>query len=186
MKELSMYTSIDLDRPSAAAHARRTWRSKAAVTSAALTAITGIGLGLAEPASADAPTSYTVSSHSQSWNGGCEAWASVTYYPNSDTAVMNSTVRSPYLFAACRLRTHLQVQGEDGVWEGADQFVTACAVLDPTCASTISTGDQTLVGQTPGLTAELARINKILVKHHQEPLSGQDLVTGVSISFSQA
>jgi hypothetical protein len=158
-----------------------------AVTSLALSAAAGASVAVAGPASAAQPSSYTVSTDWKSdWNGGCSAKATVTYYPGSDTAVMNTTVRSPYWFAACRVRTHLQVKTASGIFEGVDQYVTACAVLDPSCASTQSTGDQTFNSASPAFTGFVNSLNAQLEELGLPPTTRQAVARGISISFSKA
>jgi hypothetical protein len=163
-------------------------RRAAALTAVGLAVLTCSGAALAIPANAAAqPTSYTVSAPwTYDWNGGCGAKATATYYPATDTAVINSTAMSPYLFAGCRLRTHLQVEVAGALFEGADQYVTACAVLDPGCASTRSTGNQTFTGQTPTFTAFVESLNAQLESLGLRKTTRQAVARGISISFSKA
>jgi hypothetical protein len=152
-----------------------------------LLAATVLAIAVPSQASAAQPASYTVSKDWQyDWNGGCGAKATVTYYPATDTAVMNTTVTSPYLFAACRVRTHLQVVTVNAVFDGADQYATACAVLDPSCASTQSTGNQTFVGATPTFTGFVDALNAQLVALGLPPTTRQEVARGINVSFSRA
>jgi hypothetical protein len=164
---------------------RLTWRITTVL--AALMTMAAATTVLADSAAADQPASYTVSKPwTYDWNGGCGAKATVTYYPTSDTAIMNTTVSSPYLFAACRVRTHLQVQISGAVFDGVDQYVTACAVLDPTCASTRTTGDVSFSNAAPTFTAFVDNLNAQLAALNLPPTTRQAVARGISISFSNA
>jgi len=155
------------------------------VTSLAVGAL-ALVTACALPAQAAAqPSSYTVETGWRSdWNGGCAAKATVTYYPSTNKAVMNTTVQSPYAFAACRVRTHLQVRTANTVFEGVDQRETACAVLDPTCASTISTGDQTYSNASPSFADYVDDLNAALDESGLPRTNRQALARGIEVSFS--
>jgi hypothetical protein len=118
------------------------------------------------------------------YNGYCAAEAHVDYYPGSDTAYIQTTVRDPYLFADCKVHTHVWVQTKNNVYPGAAQGAMACAVLNPTCASTQSyTG--TFSGQTPDLTALVESVNQALSDAGLPPTYTRlQATTGIQVSFS--
>src|SRR2546421_6407241 len=109
-----------------------------------------------------APASYTFDTGWQeTWDGGCRARSTGTYYPASDQTAMSTTVQSPYLFAACRVNAHVMVGTRNQVFDGATQYAMACAVTDPTCAST-QTRNDTYQPSSPALTAYVESVNATL------------------------
>jgi hypothetical protein len=136
---------------------------------------------------AAAPTSYTSDTGWQdTWDGGCRARSTATYYPASDQTVIATTVQSPYLFAACRVNAHVRVGTRNQEFDGATHYAMACAVTDPTCAST-QTRDGTYQPSSPALTAYVESINATLGDLGLPPTATrQALVTGISISLSKA
>jgi hypothetical protein len=146
------------------------------------------GAASAATTSAANPPPPSVYSTDTGWvtdyNGYCAVEAHVDYYPGSDTAYIHTTVRDPYLFAACRVHTNVWVDTKNDVFQGATQGAMACAVLDPTCASTLSyTG--TYSGQTPGLTALVDTVNQALIDAGLPPTyTRAQATTGIQVSFS--
>jgi hypothetical protein len=141
--------------------------------------------GAASAATPPPPSVYTINTGwVTDYNGNCAVEAHVDYYPGSDTAYIQTTVRDPYLFAACRVHTHVWVQTKSNVFAGATQGAMACAVLDPSCASTLSyTG--TYSGQTPGLTALVDTVNQALIDNGLPPTyTRAQATTGIQVSFS--
>jgi hypothetical protein len=100
----------------------------------------------------------------QDFDGDCQARAAVTYYPAIDRVHIDTTVTSPYWFAACRVHTHVWVVTTEGQFPSAVHFAMACAVRDPNCPAT-----QRWVADYDGHTA---------------PLRGQ--ITGIRVAFSKA
>ncbi|MEU8263472.1 hypothetical protein AB0C02_22950 [Micromonospora sp. NPDC048999] len=146
----------------------------------------GVMLAGTAPASAGTATSYTVTRESSTFDGGCYAKATVTYYPGSDTAHFETMVTSPYWFAACRVNTHLYVQGKSTQWTSAVHFAMACAVGDPTCSST-----QTRIGDyqscTPSLTAYVDSVNDALAAAGQpRTYTRTQAAESISIAFTKA
>lgn len=104
----------------------------AAAVSAAL--VGGLGTTSAE---ASIPSVYHVVTPWQYYDGGCRAQAELYYYPASNTAQVRTNVSDPYWFAACRVNTKVDFDTNFTViTDGPLQSAMACAVLDPTCAST--------------------------------------------------
>src|SRR5882724_5145276 len=99
------------------------------VISMAVTAviITGAPAAHAAEASYSSDTGWNTS-----WNGGCGAQATATYFPVSDQTVITTTVQSPYLFAGCRVSAHVMIGTRNRSFDGATHVVGTCAVLDPT------------------------------------------------------
>jgi hypothetical protein len=156
---------------------------------AAASAVLASTAGAASAATASAanppPSVYSIDTGwVTNYNGNCAVEAHVDYYPGSDTAYIQTTVQDPYLFAACRVHTHVWVQTKSNVFAGAVQGAMACAVLDPSCASTQSyTG--TFSGQTPGLTALVDSVNQVLVDNGLPPtFTRTQATTGIQVSFS--
>jgi hypothetical protein len=164
----------------------------ARVTRAAVTAFTMLAASLgvvalgATPAAAGTQDKYTVSKSSSSFNGGCEASATVSYWPGTDTATFTTTVKSPYLFAACRVNTRLFVQGTSTQWNSATHYTMACGVTDTTCASTQTTSG-TYYAATPSLTAYVDSVNDALESMGLErSMTRKKAVESISIEFSKA
>ncbi|MDS0134292.1 MULTISPECIES: hypothetical protein [unclassified Amycolatopsis] len=139
------------------------------------------GLSAAAP-----PNVWRVDGSSDTWNGGCWASAHADYYPANDQAEMSTTVRSPYLFAACRVNAQLWIETASGSFPSAVNYGMACAVWDPTCAST-----QTWPGNhnnaTPDLTAFVAAVNATLQTLGLPPTYTRAMaITGVHLTFSNA
>ncbi|MEV6376272.1 hypothetical protein [Micromonospora musae] len=157
-----------------------------AATLAVVAASLGVALAGAAPASAGTQDSYTITKTSNTVNGGCTVRATVTYYPGSDTANFQTTVTSPYWFAACRVNTNLYVKGRTTQWNGAVHFAMACAVTDPSCASTQTwVGDY--YGRTPGLTAFVDSVNDGLESRGLErDFTRKEAVEGIDIAFTNA
>src|SRR5690349_11770813 len=108
-----------------------------AMAAIVLAAVTGTVVSGATPAAAGTVDKYTIDTGWVSdWNGGCSAKAHVDYYPGSDTAYFETTVQSPYLFAACRVNTQVWAQTTANSYPGAAHYAMACGVFDPGCAST--------------------------------------------------
>ncbi|MFE0593463.1 hypothetical protein [Micromonospora echinospora] len=164
----------------------------ARVTRAAMAAATVLAASLgvvalgATPAAAGTKDSYTVTKSSSSFDGGCVAEATVTYWPGSDTAAITTTVRNPYLFAACRVNTSLFVQGTSTQWNSAVHFTMACAIGDTTCSST-QTRSGTYNNATPSLTAHVDSVNDALAAMGMpRSYDRKTAVEGISIEFSKA
>jgi hypothetical protein len=143
--------------------------------------------GAASAASADAPPSvYSADIAWVNYDGTCSAKAHVDYYPGSDTAYIQTIVKDPYLFVACRVHTQVWVQTRNNVYAGAIQGAMACSVLDPKCAST-QTYTGTFSGQTPGLTAYVDGVNATLIDLGLPPtFTRTSATTGIRVSFSKA
>ncbi|MEV4808964.1 hypothetical protein [Micromonospora avicenniae] len=157
-----------------------------AATLAVAAASLGVMLGSAAPASAGTLDSYTITKTSNTVNGGCTVKATVTYYPGSDTAHFQTTVTSPYWFAACRVNTNLYVKGRSTQWNSAVHFAMACAVTDPSCASTQTwVGDY--YGRTPSLTAYVDSVNDGLeAAGLPRDYTRKKAVEGIDIAFTNA
>jgi hypothetical protein len=132
------------------------------------------------------PSVWRVDGSSDTWNGGCRALAHADYYPASDQAVMSTTVTSPYWFAACRGYAQLWIETSSGSFPSAANYAMACAVLDPTCASTqTTTGDYG--SATPALTAFVAAVNDALQAAGLPPTYTRAMaVKGVHLTFANA
>lgn len=103
-----------------------------AAVSAAL--VGGVGTTAAE---ASIPAVYHVTTPWQNYDGGCKAQAELYYYPASNTAQLTTNVSDPYWFAACRVNTKVYFDTNlTVITDGPSQSAMACAVLDPSCAST--------------------------------------------------
>lgn len=136
---------------------------------------------------ATSPTSYTIDTGWVSnFDGGCQAKAHVVYYPGSDQAHIETTVTSPYWFAACRVNTQVWVETRVGSFPGAVHYTMACGVFDPSCASTrFSVNDY--FGQTPGLTAHVASVNAALeAMGLPATYTRTQAVTGIRVVFTKA
>jgi hypothetical protein len=163
---------------------------KALATAGAVSAlITSLAFGFAGTAQAATapPSSYTVDTGWVSdFNGGCQAKAHVVYYPGSDQAHIETTVTSPYLFAACRVNTQVFVGTKTATYPGAVHYAMACAVLDPSCASTqLQSGDY--YGQTPQLTSFVDSLNDALEAAGLPRTYTRALATtGITVVFSKA
>jgi hypothetical protein len=96
-----------------------------------------------------------------SWDGGCVASTHAEYFPANDQSVMSTTVTSPYWFAACRVQAQLWIETRAGAFPSAANNAMACAVLDPSCAST-QTSTNSFFGSTPALTAFIDSVNDAL------------------------
>ncbi|SCL63104.1 hypothetical protein GA0070606_3739 [Micromonospora citrea] len=164
----------------------------ARVTRAALTAVTMlaaslgvVGLG-ATPAAAGTQDKYTVTKWSNSFDGGCVAESTVSYWPGTDTASITTTVSNPYLFAACRVNTRLYVQGTSTQWNSAVHYTMACGITDTSCSST-RTVSGTYYSATPSLTAYVDSVNDALEAMGQErSFTRKKAVESISIEFSKA
>jgi hypothetical protein len=122
----------------------------------------------------------------QDWNGGCQARATGTYYPANDQVVITTTVTSPYLFAACRVKAQVWVRTAAGEFPSAVHYTMACGVLDASCAST-QTSTGSYVAATPGLTAYVDSVNATLSQlGYPATFSRQQAVTGVRVTFAKA
>ncbi|MFG3699773.1 hypothetical protein ACGF5C_17895 [Micromonospora sp. NPDC047620] len=164
----------------------------ARVTRAAVTAFTMLAASLgvvalgATPAAAGTQDKYTVSKSSSSFDGGCVAESTVSYWPGSDTATFTTTVRNPYLFAACRVNTRLFVQGTSTQWNSAVHYTMACAITDTTCSSTQTTTG-TYSSATPSLTAYVDSVNDALeAMGMPRSFTRKQAVESISIEFSKA
>jgi len=116
------------------------------------------GLRVATPP----PSRWTVDTGTDdTWNGACTASTHADYYPANDQAQMATTVSSPYLFAACRVNAQLWIETRAGSFPSAVNYAMACAVWDPTCAST-QTWPGNYYGATPSLTAFVESVNDAL------------------------
>jgi hypothetical protein len=120
------------------------------------------------------------------WNGGCGAEAYAVYYPINDQALIETTVQSPYWFAACRAKAQVFVHTDVGIFPSAVHYATACAVTDPTCASTQTTVGE-YWGQTPGLTAHVNQINETLVSLGLPPsYTAKQAVKKIEVTITNA
>jgi hypothetical protein len=109
---------------------------KGTVAAAAVSAALLGGLGTTS-AEASIPNVYHVVTPWQSYDGGCQAQAELYYYPASNTAQLRTNVYDPYWFAACRVVTKVDFDTNFTVIsDGPSQPAMACAVFDPSCAST--------------------------------------------------
>jgi hypothetical protein len=71
------------------------------------------------------------------YDGGCQARTTLDYWADTNTIAMKTDVTDPYWFVACRVNAHPQFISSKGlIDDGPTQGQMACAVLDPTCAST--------------------------------------------------
>jgi hypothetical protein len=95
-----------------------------------------LGVG-AMPASADVPAQYQVSTPWTNYDGGCQAQTELYFWAASNTVQMKTSVYDPYLFAGCWVNAKVNFDTSSGVvGDGPTQRAMACAVMDPTCAST--------------------------------------------------
>jgi hypothetical protein len=78
-----------------------------------------------------------------SYDGGCQARTQLLYWAGSNVASVDTQVKDPYWFAACRVNATLIFDTPAGPSSGPTQAAMACAVLDPSCASSTDTGWQT-------------------------------------------
>ncbi|MFD2763269.1 hypothetical protein [Micromonospora eburnea] len=159
---------------------------------AAATAFTMLAASLgvvavgATPAAAGTQDMYTVTKYSNTFNGGCEAQATVYYWPGTDTASFTTRVTSPYLFAACRVNTHLFVRGKSTQWTSATHYTMACGITDTSCASTQTT-TATYNGATPSLTAYVDSVNDALeAMGMPRSMNRKTAVESIAIEFSNA
>ena len=137
-------------------------------------------------AAATPPTVWFAVNSSNAWDGACVALADAQYYPANDQADINTTVNSPYWFAACRVNAQLWIDTAGGSYPSAANYAMACAVRDWTCAST-----QTTTGNyydaTPALTAFVASVNNALQAAGLPPTYSRAMaVTGVRLTFANA
>jgi hypothetical protein len=89
------------------------------------------------PALAAISSPQYVDSGWQYYDGGCQARTQAIYYPATNTISMKTDVSDPYLFVACRVDAKaIYDTNLRPVEDGATNPGMACAVLDPTCAST--------------------------------------------------
>jgi hypothetical protein len=109
------------------------------------------------------PDPYTVDTGWVNYDGGCQAHTQLHYSGSTNTLQMKTDVKDPYLFVACRVavtaildegaydpqngnRTRNPLPHFPGGAVNANpvQSMMACAVLDPSCASTTYGGWQTI------------------------------------------
>ncbi|MFG2109863.1 hypothetical protein [Micromonospora chersina] len=132
------------------------------------------------------PSVWTLSKRETTYDGGCDATTSVSYYPANDQAVMRTTITDPYWFAACRANARLWINTNGGSFPSAVNYAMACAVTDASCAST-QTWTGNYYGATPQLTAYVDSVNAALVSMGLPPTySRAQAVTGISITHSKA
>src|SRR4051812_2006003 len=100
-------------------------------------ALLGVGFGAA-PALADIPTpEYHGDTDWVNYDGGCKARTQFIYYSQTNKITMKTDVYDPYWFVACRVNAKAVFDTRRGpVNDGPTQTMMACAVTDPTCAST--------------------------------------------------
>jgi hypothetical protein len=111
----------------------RTLRRRLLVALAPLALLAGIG---AAPAMA-VPAQTYVDTGWVNYDGGCQARTQAYYYTGSNKITMKTDVSDPYWFVACRVSAKPIFDTNLGpVSDGPTQFMMACAVFDPTCAST--------------------------------------------------
>jgi hypothetical protein len=90
----------------------------------------------ASSALAAIPNPYHYDTDWRQLDNGCLARAEVNYWSSSNRLEMRTSVRSPWLFAGCRVNAHPVFYGTFGpIDDGPTQFAAACAVWDPTCPS---------------------------------------------------
>lgn len=156
-------------------------------TVVATASLAALAAGSANAATAPKPDVWsTDTGWVTNYDGGCAIKAHVDYYPSSDKAYIQTTIQSPYLFAACRAHTQLWVQTSGNVFAGAVQSSMACGVTDTSCSST-KTYTDTYAGQTPGLTAYVSSVNDGLeAAGLPRSYTAKQAVTGISVSFSKA
>jgi hypothetical protein len=83
------------------------------------------------------PAQTVVDTGWQNYDGGCQARTQLRYYTASNRITMKTDVYDPYWFAACRVNSKPIFDTNFGpVSDGPSQYMMACAVFDPTCAST--------------------------------------------------
>jgi hypothetical protein len=121
-------------------------RRRVAILAVIAVAAAGIASVSASSATAAIPSQYHVDTGWVAFNGGCLAHTDLYYWPASNTVQMKTDVYSPYWFAACRVNAHPIFDTAFGpINDGPTQYNFACAVLDPTCASTRYGGWETTV-----------------------------------------
>lgn len=133
------------------------------------------------------PSSYSFDTGKVYYEGGCWARSVATYYPVSDQTTIQTTVSSPYWFAACRARAVVHVKTANRDFVGASQEGMACAVLDPNCASTRTTPQDEIIPSTPALTSYVGELNEVLASNGLPgTVTRQGLVKSISISIENA
>jgi hypothetical protein len=154
----------------------RVRRLAAATVAATAVAVPLATATSAAPASAAVPSQVYVSTGWQNYDGGCRAKTELYYWPASNTVQMKTSVSDPYLFVACRVNAKVYFDTSVGpVSDGPTQRAMACAVTDPTCAST-TYGAWESFQPASGTLALLANYG----------LSPQQIVNSVRVGFSKA
>jgi hypothetical protein len=98
-------------------------------------AVSAIGVSTS-PAMAIPAQTY-VDTGWNSYDGGCQARTQVWYYTATNKIHMKTDVSDPYWFVACRVNAKPIFDTNFGpVTDTPTQYNYACAVFDPSCAST--------------------------------------------------